>query len=113
MQYTKCLGKPRALEYNEKYLNNVKLACYCPFCSLTTKREPTPYKIIETDNGYVEIFDETYYEIKDKKYEEIPSSNNPHDPWGSNHRSPNDVCFYSTTENVTETEEEELEELEM
>ena len=103
MQYTKCSGKPLAIEYNEKYLNNVKLACYCPFCSLTTEREPTPYKIIQTDNGYVEISDETYYQIKDKnlkdkKYEEIPTSNNPHDPWGSNHRSSNEVCFYSNDE---------------
>jgi len=70
MNYTKCTGKPLALEYNENYLYNVKLACYCPYCCLTTKREPTPYKIIKTDNGFIEIYDENYYDKKEKKYEQ-------------------------------------------
>ena len=56
----KCTGSALALEYNEKYLDNVKLACYCPSCSKTEVREPAPYKIIQTENGYVEIFDETF-----------------------------------------------------
>ena len=60
MAHTKCTGSALALEYNEKYLDNVKLACYCPSCSQTEVREPTPYKIVQTENGYVEIFDETF-----------------------------------------------------
>jgi hypothetical protein len=107
MKYTKCSGKPLAIEYNKNYVNNIKLACYCPFCILTTKQETTPYKIIQTDNGYTKIFDKSYYEKKDKKCEEIPSSNNPHDPFSSHHRSPNEICFYNTTtdeETDTDTE---------
>ena len=53
MAHTKCTGSALALEYNEKYLDNVKLACYCPSCSQTEVREPTPYKIVQTENGYV------------------------------------------------------------
>lgn len=101
--YTKCVGTPLALEYNENYLNNVKMACYCPYCSLTTKREPTPYKIIKTEDGFIEIYDETYFEEKDKKCEVIPTSNNPYDPWGSNFCKPHEMYFYSNQE----TEEKE------
>ena len=101
MNYTKCTGKPLALEYNTNYLYNVKLACYCPYCCITTEREPTPYKIIKTDNGFIEIFDENYYDKKEKKYEVIPTSNNPHDPWGSNHCKPNEIHTY-TLENDKE-----------
>jgi len=106
MDFTKCSGKPVAIEYNEKYLWNAKLACYCPYCCLTTSREPTPYKIIQNENGYTEIFDETYYEIKDKKYEEIPISDNPHDPFSSHHRRPNEVCYYTNVLENEDTEEE-------
>jgi len=85
MNYTKCTGSHLALEYNEKHLYNIKLACYCPYCCITTEREPTPYKIIQTENGYTEYFDESYQEIKDKKtdksYEIVPKSDNPLDPW--------------------------------
>ena len=78
MNYTKCVGKPLALEYNEKYVNNIKLACYCPYCCMVTNREPTPYKIIQTNNGYTEIFYEDKTQIKDKI---VPKTNNSHDPW--------------------------------
>ena len=78
MNYTKCIGKLLALEYNEKYIDNVKLACYCEYCCMTTERESTPYKIIKTDNGYIEIFNEIEKEIKDKI---VPKTNNPNDPW--------------------------------
>ncbi len=108
MDFTKCSGKPVAIEYNEKYLWNAKLACYCPYCCLTTSREPTPYKIIQNENGYTEIFDETYYEIKDKKYEEIPTSKNPHDPFGDYHRSPNEVLYYSHNVENEDTDEENV-----
>tara|TARA_R110000803_G_scaffold135704_2_gene202651 strand:- start:243 stop:566 length:324 start_codon:yes stop_codon:yes gene_type:complete len=106
MNYTRCTGTRLAIEYNENYLYNAKLACYCPYCCLTTKREPTPYKIIKTEDGFIEIFDESYFEIKDKKYEEIPSSDNPYDPWGSNHCNPNEVHTY-TLENDNENDNED------
>ena len=73
-----CTGDYLALEYNEKYINNVKLACYCEHCCMTTKRESTPYKIIKTNDGYTEIFNEIEKEIKDKI---VPKTNNPNDPW--------------------------------
>ncbi len=98
MNYTKCTGTRVALEYNEKYLYNVKIACYCPHCCLVTKREPTPYKIIKTEDGFIEIYDESYYEEKDKKYEEIKISNNPCDPWSTTHCNPYDVYFYTNKE---------------
>jgi hypothetical protein len=78
MNYTKCVGNRLALEYNEKYIDNIKLACYCEHCCMTTKRESTPYKIIQTDNGYIEIRNEIEKEIKDKI---VPKTNNPNDPW--------------------------------
>ena len=106
MNYTRCTGTRLAIEYNENYLYNAKLACYCPYCCLTTKREPTPYKIIKTEDGFIEIFDESYFEIKDKKYEEIPSSDNLYDPWGSNHCNPNEVHTY-TLENDNENDNED------
>ena len=99
MNFIKCSGNPLAIEYNENYVGNIKLACYCPHCCMVTKRETTPYKIIQTNNGYTEIFDPTYYDKKDKTYQEIPTSNNPHDPFGNYHRSPNEVLYYSV-ENV-------------
>jgi len=95
MNYTKCTGSSLALEYNENYLYNIKLACYCPYCSLTTEREPTPYKIIQNEKSYIEIFDETYFEIKDKNYDEIPISNNPCDPWSNIHANPNEIYTYT------------------
>jgi hypothetical protein len=73
-----CTGDYLALEYNEKYIDNVKLACYCEHCCMTTKRESTPYKIIKTNDGYTEIFNEIEKEIKDKI---VPKTNNPNDPW--------------------------------
>ena len=69
MDYTRCTRGYSAIEYNEKYLDNIKLACYCPHCCLTTKRESTPYKIIQTDNGYIEIRDDSH--VSDDE-EEIP-----------------------------------------
>ena len=98
MNYTKCTGSSLALEYNENYLDNTKLACYCPYCCMVTKREPTPYKIVKTDNGFIEIYDESYYEEKDKKYEEIKKSDNPHDPWSNTHCKPHEVYFYRNEE---------------
>jgi hypothetical protein len=73
-----CTGDYLALEYNEKYIDNVKLACYCEHCCMTTKRESTPYKIIKTNDGYIEIRNEIEKEIKDKI---VPKTNNPNDPW--------------------------------
>ena len=98
MNFTKCLGKPLAIEYNEKYDNNAKNCCYYHYCCLTEVREPTPYKIIQTEDGYREIFDKTFYKTKDKKYEEIPISNNPLDPWSEQHRKTNEVLFYAIDE---------------
>lgn len=80
MNYTKCTGTKLAIEYNENYLDNVKLACYCPYCCLTTEREPTPYKIIKTDDGFIEIFDESYQEKKDKIEEKIKMEEENNDP---------------------------------
>lgn len=60
----------KAIEYNDKYVDNIKLACYCDFCNKTEEREPTPYKILKTNDGYIEIFDESYNEKKDKNEEE-------------------------------------------
>ena len=70
MNYTKCIGKPLALEYNEKYIDNVKLACYCEHCCMTTKRESTPYKIIQTDNGYIEIRNDDHVSDDEEDEEE-------------------------------------------
>lgn len=72
MDYSKCTGSILAIEYNVKYLDNVKLACYCPHCNLTTEREATPYKIIKTKDEYIEIIDKDYKEaISDEDEEEI------------------------------------------
>ena len=98
MNYTKCTGTPLALAYNENYIKNIKMACYCPYCCLVTEREPTPYKLVKTENGFIEIFDESYYEEKDKKYEEIKKSDNPCDPWSNTHCKPHEVYFYTNEE---------------
>ena len=107
MNYTKCTGTRMAIEYNENYLYNAKLACYCPYCCLVEEREPTPYKIIKTEDGYIEIFSESESKIKDKKYEEIPSSNNPYDPWGSDHCNPNEIHTY-TIKNIEYNNDDEI-----
>ena len=74
MDYTKCTRGYSAIEYNEKYLDNIKLACYCPYCCMTTKRESTPYKIIQTDNGYIEIRDDSH--VSDDEEEGCFTPNN-------------------------------------
>ena len=70
MNYTKCTGDYLALEYNEKYIDNVKLACYCEHCCMTTKREPTPYKIIKTNDGYIEIRNDDHVSDDEEDEEE-------------------------------------------
>ena len=94
MNSSKCIGFPRAIEYNEKYVRNAKFACYCNHCNLTVIREATPYKIIQTENGVIEEYDYSFYETKNENCEEIPTSDNPNDPWGSHHRLPTDVLYY-------------------
>ena len=76
----RCVGSVLALEYNEKYVdNNVKLACYCPSCSKTEVREPTPYKILQTENGYVEIFDVSYESDASSEDEDEQDSKDAYD----------------------------------
>lgn len=108
MNYTKCTGTRMAIEYNENYVQNAKLACYCPYCCLVEEREPTPYKIIRTEDGYIEIFDESESGIKDKNYEVIPTSNNPHDPWGCNHCNPNEIIHTYSIKNIEYNNDDEI-----
>ena len=79
MNYTKCVGDKLALEYNEKYIDNIKLACYCPYCCMTTEREPTPYKIIQTDNGYTEIFYEDEKNFEQSIYDHCACGHKIHE----------------------------------